>query len=135
MDKEPINKKEEENEDLVTLLDDEGNEVDFYHAATVDYKGNWYIFLQPAEEMEDIEEDEVVIFKLEKDEKGEDLFTPIDDEKLLDEVYHEYEKMVENACECGCGCEDDECDCGDEECDCNDEKCHCHDEKCDCNKK
>lgn len=126
MVKEPINKTEEENEDLVTLLDEEGNEVDFYHAATVDYKGDWYVFLQPAEEMEDIEDDEVVIFKLEKDENGEDLFTPIDDEALLDAVYHEYEKMVEEECgeECDCGC-DDECDCG-----CEHD--HEHKHECDC---
>lgn len=111
MVKEPINNpNEEEDEDLVTLLDDDGNEVDFYHAATVDYKGEWYIFLQPAEEMEDVEEDELLIFKLEQDENGDDLFTPIEDEALLDAVYHEYEKLVEetDAEECGCGCEHEE---------------------------
>lgn len=103
---EPIKTAEEQDEDLITLLDDDGNEVDFYHAATVEYKNEWYIFLQPAEEMEDIEEDELVIFKLERDENGDDLFTPIEDEELLDAVYHEYEKLVDETLgeeECGCG--------------------------------
>lgn len=73
-------------EDLVVLTTDDGVEHNFYHVATVDYKNEWYVFFQPAEEIPDIDDDEVVIFRLEEDENGEDLFVPIEDENLLNEV-------------------------------------------------
>ena len=59
-------------EDLVVLTTDDGVEHNFYHVATVDYKNEWYVFFQPAEEIPDIDEDEVVIFRLEEDENGEE---------------------------------------------------------------
>ena len=34
-------------EDLVVLTTDDGVEHNFYHVATVDYKNEWYVFLQP----------------------------------------------------------------------------------------
>ena len=58
-------------EDLVVLTTDDGVEHNFYHVATVDYKNEWYVFFQPAEEIPDIDEDEVVIFRLEEDENGD----------------------------------------------------------------
>ena len=82
-------------EDLVVLTTDDGVEHNFYHVATVDYKNEWYVFFQPAEEIPDIDDDEVVIFRLEEDENGEDLFVPIEDENLLNEVYEEYVRMAE----------------------------------------
>lgn len=104
-------------EDLVVLTTDDGVEHNFYHVATVDYKNEWYVFFQPAEEIPDIDEDEVVIFRLEEDENGEDLFVPIEDENLLNEVYEEYVRMAEeeDECGCGCGCHEDGCDCEGEE--------------------
>ena len=130
-------------EDLVVLTTDDGVEHNFYHVATVDYKNEWYVFFQPAEEIPDIDEDEVVIFRLEEDENGEDLFVPIEDENLLNEVYEEYVRMAEEEDECGCAnaiasqnfvkelkeCVVDGCDCEAEE---NQDACRCRDGKCDC---
>lgn len=146
MVKEPNIQNEEIEEDLITLLDEDNNEINFLHTATVEYEGAMYVFLQPAEDMEDIEEDEVVVFKVEKDEKGEDLFVPIEDEELLSKVYEEFTKLIEEYDEgdCGCGCGDG-CDCGGEcgdECDCGEEKEHdncshdsCKHEGCKCGDK
>ena len=126
---------QEEEERIVTLVDEKGEEVNFYLSATIEYKGKQYAFLQPAEEMDDVEEDEVVIFEIKDDPSDPDsiLLDPVEDEELLDEVYHEYEKLEEeyddeDGCgHCGCGCEEheDECGCG-EDCDCEDD--------CDCGK-
>ena len=132
MAKEPVNLNIDEvdmEEDIVTLLDENDNELKFFHNATVDYKGEWYIFLQPVEAMEDLEEDEVVIFKLGQDENGDDLFLPIEDEELLNAVYDEYVKQLdelEGECDCGhhhhdhegACCEDGDC-CCDADCDCH----------------
>lgn len=83
-------------DDIITLYNDETNEEeDFYHVATIDYKEKWYIFLHPVEPNEEIGEDEVIIYQLDADEEGNDLFTPLESEELLNEVYQEYVKEVE----------------------------------------
>lgn len=117
---------------IVTLYDDKKNPVDFYEIACVELNDKFYELLQPTEPMEGLGDDEAIIFELKHgDTDDEDLFEPIDNEELLNEVFSEYVKAVtdlEGGCGC-CGCEDcdDECDCEheDEECGCG----HCHDHK------
>ena len=75
-------------------------------------------------EMEGLEDGDVLIFKLEEQEDGTDLFMPVEDETLLNEVFDEYLKAVADH-ECDCGCEDcdGECDCEGEHHDCDCGKC------------
>lgn len=103
-----IGNEEEFDDEIVELIDDEGKTEQFYHIATIDYKDDWYVFFSPVEETEEVSGDEVVIFKLGTDEEGGDVFLPIEDEKVLNAVYDEYVKMMEEE-DCGC---DDDCDCG-----------------------
>ncbi|MDE6188886.1 MAG: DUF1292 domain-containing protein [Clostridia bacterium] len=81
----------EENDELMVLVDDNGEEVEFHHIATLDYKDDWYIYLQPVE-LGEMEEDEMLIFKIEADEEGNDVFMPVEDEDLLNKLYEEYLK-------------------------------------------
>jgi len=53
-----------------------------------------------------------VIFGLETDENGEDVFVPVEDEGLLDELFEEFEKMTEEDDDSGCGCGCTGCDKG-----------------------
>ena len=89
-----FNEEAEENEELIVLADDEGKEIEFRHIATLDYKDEWYIYLQPVE-LEDMEEDEMIIFHIQTDEEGNDIFQPVEDEDLLNALYEEYLKEVE----------------------------------------
>ncbi len=79
-----VNDNEEE---IVELTDESGNVLHFYHVATTEYKGKLYAFFQPAENIDGLEEDEVVV--LEVNEQDGTLL-PILDEKLLDEVYADF---------------------------------------------
>jgi len=101
------NETDDELSDIVELTDDAGKVLKFYHIGTLDYKNEWYAFFQPAEEMEGADPDEVVIFLISGDE-GNEVLLPVKDEKLLDEVYKEYVKEMEDSDE---NCEDCE-DCG-----------------------
>lgn len=83
-------------EDIITLTSDDGEEIDFYHEATVEYNDEWFVFLHPVEKMEEISDDEIIIFKLVKNEDGEDALDPIEDEELLEKVYEEYVKLIES---------------------------------------
>ena len=98
-----------EEDDIIVLVDEEGKETQFEHIATLDYDNEWYILLQPVVLDEDMDEDEVIVFKIGTDSEGNDLFVPVDDEKVLDGVYQVYMEEME-----GCG---DDCDCCDHDCD------------------
>lgn len=88
---------EEEDNDII-ILHNEVNDTDeeFYHLATLDVDKRWFIIMKPVEKLEDIAEDEVLIYEIvEKD--GEDRFEPIEDEALLNKVFKEFEKELEKA--------------------------------------
>ena len=88
---------EEEDNDII-ILHNEVNDTDeeFYHLATLDVDKRWFIIMKPVEKLEDIADDEVLIYEIvEKD--GEDRFEPIEDEELLNKVFKEFEKELEKA--------------------------------------
>lgn len=104
---------DEEMPDIVELTDDNGKVLKFFHIGTMEHKEKWYCFFQPAEEMEGADDDEVVIFEL-AGEEGEETLLPIEDEALLEEVYEEFCRVMEEeeaaeeaedaeGCSCGCG--------------------------------
>ena len=86
-EKENLNKKEEEENEIIELIDDDGKIIKFRLLDVTEYKGEKYTLLLIAEPNDEIAEDEVVIFRL--NEKEETL-EPIEDEKLLEEVFEFY---------------------------------------------
>lgn len=117
-------------DEIVTLYDDQGNPVDFYEIALINYEDQSYALLQPTEEIDGIGDDEAIICRIEE-QGDEDLFLPLESEELMQNVFNEYLKAVEEyGDECDCDCE--ECNCDDCDCDdCHDEESE-HDEHCDC---
>ena len=79
-------------EEIVELIDDDGNVIKFKLLDVTEYKGEKYTLLLAAEPNEEIGEDEVVIFRL--NEKEETL-EPIEDDDLLQEVFDFYQQEVE----------------------------------------
>ena len=68
---------EEYGNDFVTLIDEDGNEVEFEHIDTVEYEGVTYLAFIPAELS--VEEDaEVVIMQVVTDENGEELLEGVE---------------------------------------------------------
>jgi len=91
-------------EDYIVLKDEDGEEIEFVVIATLDYKDEWYAFLQPTE-LGDMSEDEMLLFKMENDENDEQFFVPVEDKEITDALYNEY--LKEYAAENG---EDEFCD-------------------------
>ena len=90
----------EEDENLVELIDEEGNTLQFEHLMTFEYKKEWYVALAPLflpEEASDDEDegDEVSIYHIVGEEDNESLET-IDDDELLDEVFAEFCNQYED---------------------------------------
>lgn len=85
----------EERDTVITLIDDtSGEEVDFDLLLTFDYEGKRYVALQPLDDVDGVEEDEVVLLELVKDSEG-DSFKSIDNEILLDEVFKEFQELFD----------------------------------------
>ena len=82
-------------DDIIILTGEDGTEREFYHIATIDYDEKWYIFLHPVEEMDDVAEDEALIFEIQEEEEGNDLFTLLEDDDLINKVYAEYVKELD----------------------------------------
>ena len=78
---------EEYGNDFVTLIYDDGNEVEFEHIDTVEYEGVTYLAFIPAELS--VEEDaEVVIMQVVTDENGEELLEGVEDDDIADAVFN-----------------------------------------------
>ena len=84
-----------EREDIVQLVDEDGNEVDFEHLMTLEHKGRSYICLVPVDPMDDVEEDELVIMRIEDDGEGNDVYATIEDDAELDAVFEKYLEIAE----------------------------------------
>lgn len=102
----------EELSDVVQLVGEDGDVLKFYHIGTIEYNDEWYAFFQPSDkedsssEWEGVDPDELVIFRL-GEENGNEVLSPIKDEALLEEVYAEFMRELEEGEEF----EDDEPSC------------------------
>lgn len=77
---------EEYGNDFVTLIDEDGNEVEFEHIDTVEYEGTTYLAFIPAELS--LEEDaEVVIMQI-VEEDGEEMLEAVEDDEIADAVFN-----------------------------------------------
>ena len=100
--------KEESNnyddDNIIELIDDEGQTFRFEHLMTFEYRNEWYVALTQVQEAEEAEEaeaeddeegEEVAIYHLVGEGEDEHLET-IEDDELLDEVFAEFTAQYED---------------------------------------
>lgn len=88
---------EEDGDDIVTLLSADGEEIDFVEIAGIAHKGKFYAILQPVELIEGMSEDEALVFLVERGENDEDKFTIELDDEIIDAVFAEYNRLIDEA--------------------------------------
>ena len=88
---------DEDDDDIVTLLSADGEEIDFVEIAGIAHKGNFYAILQPVELLEGMEDDEALVFKVSRGENGEDKFEIELDDEIIDAVFEEYNRLLDEA--------------------------------------
>ena len=104
-----------EDDDIITLYNEVADkDEDFYHLATLDVDNRWFVVMKPVEKLDDIEEDEVLIYEIAENEDGNDVFMAIEDEALLQRVFDEFMAEVEKME--GCECDDSDCACCHHDC-------------------
>ncbi len=89
---------QEDNDNIIELIDEEGESVQFEHLATIDHEGEYYLFLTEISEeaeMGDGEECDVVIMQIEQDEDGNDIYVCVEDEALQDVLFEKFLKTVQ----------------------------------------
>ncbi len=90
----------EERFDEVVLLDENGEEARFSHILTFLYEGERYVALEPVEAdaeppaMDEEEEAEVVLMRIVRGEDG-DIYQPVENEVLLDEVFGRFLELMD----------------------------------------
>lgn len=94
-----------DDDSIVTLTDDEGNDFDFLLLDVVEYQGGDYLVLLPLSEEED-EEDNVLILRAERTEEGE-TYQGVEDEDVLNAVFDLFNQQIEEAAK-EAGLSDDE---------------------------
>ena len=77
------------------LTTDDGKKLKFYFVGTIEFKGKFYSAFEPAEQIDGIEDDDLVIFELSGDDEETADLLPIEDEQLLDEVFEEFCRVLE----------------------------------------
>lgn len=85
----------EEMDNIVVLLDEEGNEITFELIDAVEYNDETYVVLLPVNPQTEEEEHEVTILKVAVDEHDEDVFVVEEDEDVLDEVFEIFQRQME----------------------------------------
>ncbi len=87
----------DDDDDVVTLLSADGEEIDFVEIAGIAYKGAFYAILQPVELLDGMDEDEALVFKVTRGKDGEDKFEIELDDSVIDAVFAEYNKLLDEA--------------------------------------
>lgn len=86
----------QDEDDIVTLLSADGEEIDFIEIAGIAHKGSFYAILQPVELLEGMADDEALVFKVSRTENGEDKFEIELDDEIIDAVFKEYNRLLDN---------------------------------------
>ena len=74
---------EEEESGILTLTDENGQDVDFEYLDCIEYQGKEYLVLMPAEELAT----EIVILEVEPVDEENENYLSVSDENLLNAVY------------------------------------------------
>ena len=85
----------EEYDDIITLTSENNEEIDFVNIAQIVYQSKIYAILQPVELLDGMDEDEAFVFEVKTDEEGQNSFTIVTDDEIVDEVFSRYNQLLE----------------------------------------
>lgn len=82
-----------ENDNIIVLNDDDGNEIEFEFLDLIPYRGKEYVVLLPVSD----EADEVVILQLEEADDETESYISIDNELTLQAVFEIFKERAKDA--------------------------------------
>jgi len=81
-------------DEIITLVNEAGEEVDFIEVAGIVYGEGFYVILQPVELLEGMGEDEALVFEVIEEEEGNRFDVVLDDD-IIDGVFAEYNRLLD----------------------------------------
>ena len=85
----------EEDDDIISLRGADGEEINFIDIAGIALSHGYYNILQPVELLPDMADDEALVFKVEELEDGTYKYDFIQDDAIIDEVFAEYNRLLD----------------------------------------
>ncbi len=83
------------NNDNVVLYNEKDEPIEFEQIAIIPLANSVYVILRPVEKVEGVADDEAFVFEIIEDEEEGDTIHLVEDEKLIDEVFAEYNKLLD----------------------------------------
>ena len=87
--------EEEEEVSILTLTDENGEDIDFEYLDVIDYKGKEYLVLLPVED----ENEELVILEVEPVDEENENYLAVEDEDTLNAVYEIFKEKFKDVLE------------------------------------
>ena len=85
----------EEEESILTLTDENGEDMDFEYLDCIEYQGTEYLVLMPADEGSN----EIVILAIEPVDEENENYLAVEDEAILDAVYGIFKERYKDVLE------------------------------------
>ena len=85
----------EEEQNVLTLTDENGNDIDFEYLDVIEYQGLEYLILMPLEE----EANEIVILQIEPVDEETENYLAVESEEILTAVYEIFKERYKDVLE------------------------------------
>ena len=88
---------DEDNKDPIVLVDDKGKKIAFEQIAVIPYNNKIYCVLKPIDQIENVADDEAIVFYVEEREGEEPVLLVETDEAVAMNVFDEYYNLLDAA--------------------------------------
>ena len=88
---------DEENKDPIVLQDDTGKKITFEQIAIIPYDDKLYCVLKPVDKIENVQDDEAIVFFVNEEEGKEPVLMVETDEAKAIAVFDEYYNLLDEA--------------------------------------
>ena len=88
---------DENNKEPIVLMDDKGKKLSFEQIAVIPYNNKIYCVLKPIDKIENVQDDEAIVFYVDEKEGREPVLMVETDEKTAINVFGEYYNLLDQA--------------------------------------
>lgn len=88
---------DEDNKDPIVLVDGQGKKLSFEQIAVIPCNNKIYCVLKPIDKIENVQDDEAIVFFVDEQEGKEPVLMVETDEKVAMDVFDEYYNLLDEA--------------------------------------
>ncbi len=88
---------DEDNKDPIVLMDGNGKKLSFEQIAVIPYNDKLYCVLKPIDKIENVKDDEAIVFYVQEREGQDPVLMVEADEKVAMDVFDEYYDLLDEA--------------------------------------